>query len=527
MRTRNTRSRVDELRRRASIDALIVLGATIGVSAAVGVSGLAHHPTGVGRVPTSSDLGLLAAIGGLCWFGARRWNDAAAVDAHFARHRAERDELTQLPTRAVLKDQLVRLSGRARRTGQSVAVLFLDLDRFKGVNDTCGHETGDALLVAVADRLRDTVREGDLLTRYGGDEFVILCPNVKNERQAEGVAQRIADAFSEPFAADGNRFSISVSIGIAFCVAGRDTDPSAVIRNADTAMYMAKTEGRGCSVAFAQSMSAARAERNQTAIRVATALEKSEFHLVYQPVVALHDTRLVSVEALLRWTDTERGPVSPAEFIPMLEQTGLIVEVGTWVLHDALRQAVKWKSRFGDLAPGVAVNVTALQLTQANFADTVLAALERTGAEPNQLCIEVTEAGLMADIAASWTGLRTLKRAGVKLALDDFGTGYSSLSYVRNFALDYVKIDQSFVKGIVDSAEDHAIIEATVRLATALGIRAVAEGIETPEQVDALRLLGCHLGQGYLFSRPQLPQELDAIITGIPHLATNHLTRVV
>ena len=518
-------SRVERLRRRVLTD-LAVLVAAPALSAGVVErldAATAAFRGGAAPVAAAS----VVAVGALAWFALRRLSDAAAVDAYFHRHRSERDELTGLPNRIVLKDELLRLTSRARRTGESVAVLFLDLDRFKGVNDTCGHETGDALLVAVAERLRGTLRQGDVLARYGGDEFVILCPNVANDKQAEAVAERIAAVFRDPFAADGNRFSISVSIGIAFCVAGRETDPDAVLRNADTAMYMAKAEGRGCSVAFAQAMSSARAERNQTARRVAQALEKGEFHLVYQPVVDLAQQRLVSVEALLRWTDTERGPVSPAEFVPMLEQTGLIVEVGTWVLHEALRQAVKWKSRYGALAPTVSVNVTAIQLTQANFAETVMSAIERTGAEPAQLCIEVTEAGLMADVAASWAGLRTLKTAGVRLALDDFGTGYSSLSYVRSFALDYVKIDQSFVGGVIDSGEDHAIIEAIVRLASALGIRAVAEGIETPEQLDALRLLGCHLGQGYLFSRPQRPEALDEVITGVPQPAQHHLTRVV
>jgi diguanylate cyclase (GGDEF)-like protein len=463
---------------------------------------------------------LLIALPATLVFSLRRWNDIDALADYEATHRLERDPLTGLPNRARLHLEAVRALARARRSGQLVAVLFLDLDRFKGVNDTYGHETGDALLLAVAGRLAASVRETDLLTRYAGDEFVILCEQLHGEREAHVVAERLAEAFRDPFEVQGHSFSISASIGIALSVAGRDADPLELIRDADTAMYRAKAQGRGCSVAFHHAMSSERNERHSVARRLNQALERGEFHLLYQPIARMSDTAIVGAEALLRWTDPERGLVSPAEFIPTLEQTGLIVEVGAWIVDEACRQLAEWHERLGaDRAPSVSVNVAVLQVTQPNFADIVTGAIARRGVNPRKITLEITEAGLMADVAASWTSLRTLKAAGVRLALDDFGTGHSSLSYIRSFALDCVKIDQSFVRELPASHEDRAIVEAIIRLAMALHVDTVAEGIETPEQASMLRDLGCPLGQGYLLGRPQPAEDLTRLLAAAAPLA--------
>ena len=450
-------------------------------------------------------------------FARRRYRESIDVRHELARLSLH-DALTGLPNRLYLQDWLFQELREADKDNAKVAVLFIDLDRFKLVNDTYGHEVGDHLMVEVANRLRSTLRDGNRVLRYGGDEFVAICPDIPNAQAAERIADRLIASLEAPFTIGQDAIRISASIGVAL-TERRDRSPDEVLRDADVAMYHAKAEGVGRYVLFDRSMRNVLTPATAEA-RLAQALEKGEFVVYYQPVVDMANGNLVGVEALIRWNDPERGLVPPADFLPIMEETGLIVPVGAWVLEEVCRQAQKWRVAHPDRMPlKVTVNVSARQLAQVNFKDTVTNALRSSGVEHSQICLEITEGALMFDVTTAWSVLRFVKNLGVKLALDDFGTGYSSLSYVRRFRLDILKIDKSFVDGLGESPEDRAIVEHVIAMSRALGMVTVSEGVEHPEQLQELRALGGELAQGYLFSQPVPAANIDAMLAD-PHLAS-------
>jgi diguanylate cyclase (GGDEF)-like protein len=397
----------------------------------------------------------------------------------------------------------------------SPCVLFLDIDRFKHVNDTHGHHVGDGLLIEVAARISATVRAGDSVVRMGGDEFVVLCEDVVSAAAAERLAMRLKKAIEEPIVVGSERIKISATIGIA--VADRPgLDLERLIHEADCAMYRSKGEGQGEIVIADRS---AEATPLITEVELEHALERGEFVLHYQPLMRLDDERMIGVEALLRWQHPERGLMPPALFVPLLEESGLIVSVGAWVLEQAATQARIWERRVGpERAPHVSVNVSPRQLNQADFTSVARDAIRRSGVNPRNLWLEITEGALLRDPGAAWASLRQLKSLGVSLALDDFGTGFSSLSYIRRFDLDVLKIDRSFVTGLHESTEDRAIVEHVIGLAHALGMSAVAEGVEEVAQADVLRDLGCDAVQGYWYGRPVPPEEIDLFLDAMSSL---------
>jgi diguanylate cyclase (GGDEF)-like protein len=439
-------------------------------------------------------------------YAVRRYRDAARA-RDVLRDLSDHDNLTGLPNRRYLGEGFDEMLRQVRRFNGRIAVLFVDLDGFKKVNDTHGHEIGDRLMIEVADRLRRAVADRDVIVRYGGDEFVVLCPEVTNALSVERIAQSLLKAIETPFEMGEDRLRISASIGIAL-TEERCTRPDEVLRDADAAMYRAKAQGAGTFALFDRSMrdqiTPSTAER-----RLREALEAGEFRLYYQPIVSLWTKRLVGVEALLRWDDPERGMVSPEEFLPAMEDTGLIVPIGNWIIEEVCAQSNRWQSQFPDRPPlNIKTNVSARQLAQANFVDHLRDTLETTGADPDRVCLEITEGALMYDVASAWSTLRAAKSLGISLALDDFGTGYSSLSYLRQFSLDLLKIDKSFVDGLETSKEDSTIVEHVIGMAKALGIVTVAEGVETEQQVETLRAMSCDLAQGYYFSHPQPPDVI-------------------
>jgi diguanylate cyclase (GGDEF)-like protein/PAS domain S-box-containing protein len=428
-------------------------------------------------------------------------------------HQATHDALTDLPNRALLLDHLGLALARASRDGKLVALLFLDLDRFKSINDTFGHEVGDELLVAVARRINEVLRPADTVARLGGDEFVILCEDVADEHHAVAIAQRVLSLIeASPFELQGSEVDMTASVGIALSPGGEDAHPEALLRDADAAMYRAKDLGRARLELFDESMRRRAAQRLELADELAGGIEHGEIVVHYQPCVSLVDGRVIAVEALARWHHPERGLLAPQEFIALAEETGLIVGLGLRVLSDACAQGRRWMDTLGDDAPRVHVNLSARQLTAANLAVLVRTVLEASGLEPDRLCLEITESVLMEDAPAVIEALRRLKHIGVTLAIDDFGTGYSSLSYLRRFPVDVLKVDQSFIDGLGPDPEDSAIVAAIVNLADTLELEAIAEGVETREQLARLRELGCAAAQGFLFSHPKPAHDITPVL---------------
>ncbi|HLF41771.1 MAG TPA: EAL domain-containing protein, partial [Acidimicrobiia bacterium] len=423
-------------------------------------------------------------------------------------HQALHDPLTGLPNRTLLLDRLRQALARSERTDAAVGVLFLDLDRFKVVNDTLGHGAGDDLLVQVAARLRTAVRPMDTVARFGGDEFAVLCEGIAGEAGARALADRIAAALGAPVAVGGRDVAVSASIGIA--LAGGDTqDPEAVLRDADAAMYRAKERGRDCQEVFDVAMRTRLLERLGTEEALRGALEQDEFRLHYQPEVSLRDGRITGVEALIRWQHPERGLIGPGDFLSVAEETGLIVPMGTWVLQEACRQVRAWRDAnptIGDVT--VWVNLSTRQLAQPDVVDVVADVLERTGLDAACLGIEITESTFM-DVRMVGPVLQALKKLGVCLAVDDFGTGFSSMNYLKEFPVDILKVDRSFVAGLGRDAGDSAIVAAVIGLAHSLGLQAIAEGVETYQHLAGLHGLGCDRAQGYYFSTPVPPEAME------------------
>jgi diguanylate cyclase (GGDEF)-like protein len=433
------------------------------------------------------------------------------------------DSLTGLPNRVLFKEQLARALRKAARESSVLAVMFLDLDRFKQINDTLGHPVGDLLLKEVGARLRQCLRpeddvgrdDPDNMARMGGDEFTVMLSGLARPEDAGKVAQRVVDELARPFSIEGHELFVSTSLGIAaFPADGSDVD--ALLKNADIAMYSAKERGRNNFQFYSKDLNQRAFERLALERDLHRALARNEFYLDYQPLVEA-PSRVIGVEALLRWRHPERGLVSPATFIPVAEQCGLIVPIGNWVLGEACRQGKAWCDAGHTLE--VSVNVSGIQFRDGSLVPAVKAALRTSGFDARLLIVEATETIVMQNVKSTMSILDELKSLGIRIALDDFGTGYSSLSYLKRFPLDTLKIDASFVRDIETSNGDNAIVSAIIAMATSLRLRTLAEGVETARQVEILVSLGCTRMQGYYFSRPVAPQTVPALLS---RLAAGH-----
>jgi diguanylate cyclase (GGDEF)-like protein len=395
---------------------------------------------------------------------------------------------------------------RAVRRQRALAVLLLDLDGFKAVNDSLGHAAGDLLLTAVADRLADSIRPTDTCARLGGDEFAVLLEDLASPNDWQVVANRMLESLRQPFQLDGKEMFVRASIGVAVRGEGAE-DADELLRNADVAMYMAKSQGKNRFELFCPTMHSEMLRRLDLEADLRRAIEMGdEFVLHYQPTVVLQTGEISGVEALVRWQHPERGLVPPLDFIPMAEETGLIGQLGEWVLREACRQAVAWDAESGGIrrepAMTISVNLSARQLQHDSLVPMVRSVLTETGLDPARLILEITETAVMNDHVTTIVKLQQLKELGVGLAIDDFGTGYSSLAYLRRFPIDVLKIDRSFVDGVTEGSQKAALLRTIVELGRTLNLKTVAEGIEQHDEMDQLRSLECDLGQGYYFARP-------------------------
>jgi diguanylate cyclase (GGDEF)-like protein/PAS domain S-box-containing protein len=426
------------------------------------------------------------------------------------------DSLTGLSNRAVFRDRVEHTLARATRTGSRSAVFLLDLDGFKTVNDSLGHDAGDQLLIAAAQRLQFQGRSSDTVARIGGDEFGILLEDDADETSARAMADRLLAAFSVPFEVRGRELFVRATIGIALSVAG-ESNTDEMIRNADTAMYAAKAAGKARYEFFRPFMHARALERFEVQADLEVALIRHEFVVHYQPIVDFETGKALSVEALVRWNHPTRGLLGPLEFIHIAEDTGVIVPLGLWVLGQACRQTVAWRAEHPEASDlRVSVNLSTRQLLEPDLVARVRQILEESELEPAALTLELTEGSLMQRIEDTVTKLRALKELGVRLAIDDFGTGSSSLGYLQRFPIDILKIDKSFVDGIATlDSEDPALVRAIVEMAKTLRLETVAEGIEETEQLDELRSAGCRSGQGYLFARPLHPDAMGTFLSKV------------
>jgi diguanylate cyclase (GGDEF)-like protein len=427
---------------------------------------------------------------------------------------ATHDSLTGLPNRTLILDRIDQTLTRARHNQEPVAALFVDLDNFKAINDSLGHATGDELLCAVAKRLERVIRETDALGRLGGDEFVVVADGLSLAAGPELIAERLLDAFAEPFAlgtGGETRVHAKASIGIA---TGVRASAEELLRDADIAMYRAKWGGKSRYLVFESGMEDEVQSRLETEMDLQEALAREEFFLVYQPTFDLTTMAPTGVEALIRWRRPGRGVIHPDEFIPLLEETKLIVEVGAWVLAEACTQAAKWQRQGRPL--GLSVNVSALQLDTDDLIDHVVTALEDSGLPAEALTIEITETTLMSNAEETAVRLRALKELGVRIAVDDFGTGYSSLAHLRKFPVDVLKIDRSFVSQLAEGGEGEILLHTLVQLGKALEIETTAEGIERPQDLSLIRDQECDSGQGFLFARPLTARDADSFFAQWP-----------
>jgi diguanylate cyclase (GGDEF)-like protein/PAS domain S-box-containing protein len=431
-------------------------------------------------------------------------------------HQAFHDPLTGLPNRALFFDRLELALERARRRDVEVAVLFMDLDDFKVINDSLGHEVGDQVLLAVVERLENCMLAEETLARFGGDEFTVLLEDVSGPSDAARVAERIGGALRAPFVLRGRERFVTTSVGISFGGRGGER-PGDLLRNADLAMYQAKARGRNRHAVFEPVMGERALQRLELEGALRRALERKEFRLHYQPKVSLESGEIVAMEALIRWEHPAQGLVFPAQFVPVAEEIDLIAPIGRWVLKEACRQARRWHARFPGMPPlKVCVNLSAKQFQHCALLEDIGAALRETGLDPSALDLEITESVVMEDAPATIATLRDLKGLGVNLAIDDFGMGYSSLSYLKRFPVDFLKVDRSLIQGIGEGPKDEAILSALVTLAHSMGTRTIAEGVETKEQLARLREAGYDFGQGYYFARPLPSQAAGALLAEHP-----------
>jgi diguanylate cyclase (GGDEF)-like protein/PAS domain S-box-containing protein len=417
-------------------------------------------------------------------------------------HRVGRDPLTSLPNREVFTDELARALARHGRSSLDLGVLFIDIDAFRQINDSIGHEAGDRLLAEVAQRLREAVRVGDVVGRLGGDEFAVMLELLENDYEAVAVARRVLAAFSKPFEVGSVPVDVSASVGLA---TAKDSEKTAerLIHEADIAMYRAKAVGRNRFAIFDTELRIEVDRRLSLERDLRHALSRNEFEIHYQPVVSLADASVASCEALLRWTHGEWGLISPDEFIPLAEENGLIVPIGAWVLGTALRQLAEWRAHGSEI--GVSVNISPRQLTDESVGLMVAALLTETGVPPSALCLEITETAVLSDPIRTATRLAELRTLGVRIAFDDFGTGYSSLRHLSQLPVDVIKLDRTFVSALnrPDARRDRAILIAVTTAARELGISVIAEGVEDTEQLAELHRAGCGYAQGFLFSEPR------------------------
>ncbi|MBI0538389.1 EAL domain-containing protein [Roseomonas sp. KE2513] len=427
----------------------------------------------------------------------RLLNQALERASYLAAH----DLLTGLPNRGLFTDRLRQALALARRDAEPLAVLCLDLDRFKEVNDTLGHAAGDRLLQEVAKRLSAVVRESDTLARLGGDEFAIIQPKARQPEAADALARRLIAALEAPVDLGGDWASVGVSIGIAMVDQSGSADLTQLMRDADLALYQAKEGGRGGYRFFSPEMNRKLLERRALEADLRVALARGDFRLAYQPQVNLESGAVMGAEALLRWERPGVGNMPPDRFISVAEETGLIGPIGTWALQEACREAMTWPDHLT-----IAVNVSPVQFRQAGLFEAVVSALESSGLAPERLEVEITEGVLLNDTDETLATLRRLRSLGVKIAMDDFGTGYSSLGYLQKFPFDKVKIDRSFVRHLGDDRSAEAIVRAVVGMSHALGVHTIAEGVETAIQADMLRQKGCEEVQGYMYGKP-MPAE--------------------
>jgi diguanylate cyclase (GGDEF)-like protein/PAS domain S-box-containing protein len=422
-------------------------------------------------------------------------------------HQALHDSLTGLPNRALLADRLIHSLAGSRRRGSQVGVIFLDVDNFKAVNDSLGHTFGDGLLKWAANQIRGAVREEDTVARFGGDEFVVVCDDT-SALEMEQVANRVLDALSEPCLISDHELNVTASLGIA--VAEDDTTPESLLLESDAAMYRAKERGRGRIEIFDAALRAKVELRLTSASELRRALEREEFTIYYQPVVDLSTGAMVSAEALLRWNHPDRGLVAPDQFIPLAEETGLIVPIGAWVLEQACARLLEWQNSEASMT--VAVNLSVRQMLDPNVGSMIKDVVARSGISPDSLCLELTESVLMEDVDYCGRTLASLKALGVRIAIDDFGTGYSSLSYLKQLPVDAVKVDRSFVDGLGADPHSTALVAAIIAMAGALDLQVTAEGVETLDQLANLTQLQCHRAQGYYLARPMTADDLTALV---------------
>jgi diguanylate cyclase (GGDEF)-like protein len=422
---------------------------------------------------------------------------------------AFRDPLTKLANRALFRERVEQALQRPADTAASVGVVFIDLDNFKAVNDTFGHNTGDRLLVEVAARLLHTTRGCDTVARLGGDEFGVLIDGDEGN-DALAIAERTVAGLRQPFGIDDRTIHVGASVGLS---QGRDSrDADELLRNADVAMYAAKEDGGDCCRVFAPAMHEALLERAELESALRSGLDREEFMLEFQPIVELQSESIVGYEALLRWHNPERGDIQPTSFIPLAEECGVILPLGRWVLREACREAARWEQMLPTVPITVSVNVSSHQLVHAGFMADLTDALEESGLTPQRLVLEITERVIMRDTALNLERLRQMKGLGVRLAIDDFGTGFSSLAYLQRFPVDVIKIDKAFVKSVAISASDAALARTIIMLSETLNLKTVAEGIEYRDQQETLRDLGCQLGQGFLFARPLSASDIRALL---------------
>jgi diguanylate cyclase (GGDEF)-like protein/PAS domain S-box-containing protein len=472
-------------------------GASVTIDAPTGPLGVLGVQARTPRGYSTGDLDFLQAVANVLADALER----QAVEDRI-RHRALHDPLTGLPNRVLFLDRLEHALSRLERRPGLAAILFLDLDRFKLVNDSLGHHVGDELLAAAAPRLKDAVRASDTVARFGGDEFGILLEDIRDERDAIEMAERIAGVFARPFVLAGSEHFVTTSIGIAIARGGELSQE--LIRDADSAMYRAKERGSARYELFDQAMRDRAIIRLRVENDLRRALERDELRLEYQPVVSLRDRAMVGVEALVRWQHPARGMVPPLDFIPVAEEDGLIEPIGRWVLERACRDAIVWHRQRPHSPLAISVNLSAIQFAKRSLPDVVRAILRASGLDPAALSIEITESVILRDADGVTDALLELKQIGVRLVLDDFGTGYSSLAYLTRLPLDVLKIDRSFVDGLGREPRDTAITEAVIAMSRALSLDVVAEGVESEVQARELLRLGCEFAQGFHFS-PAIP----------------------
>ena len=465
-----------------------------------------HLPVAVTTSPVLGDGGSTGTV-----MAFRDITERKAFEEELA-HRMFHDGLTGLSNRALFADRLVQAHVRSVRNRTSYAVLLIDLDRFKVVNDSLGHHAGDELLIAVAERLKANVRPGDTFARVGGDEFVMLLEELARDEDAAAAAQRVLDDLGPSFRIQNRDVAVTASLGL---VVGHPshTTPEDCLRDADVAMYRAKANGKGRFEVFRPGGETGELDLLDREIALRLAIERGELEVYYQPIVSLDTWSVEGVEALVRWHHPTRGLVPPMEFIPLAEETGLILPLGRWVLQESCRQLQAWTNTHPALQDlVVSVNLSPVQFRDEGLCDQVADVLAATGLPPGRLCLEVTETALMADVATTAVMLARLRSLGARVSIDDFGTGYSSLSYLKRLPVDFVKIDQSFVADLVDDAVDTEIVRSVIRLADTMGIKALAEGVENVQQLEALRALGCPLVQGYHLARPQPAAAVEALL---------------